>query len=613
MPDLQTSLNNATGITKALYSALDQIEQYVSASQIGPDGKPSGTATYMHMAMGYPIDPKMYANPWTPGGGDSSASFSNDGTFVQPTSAPASTTTTATNGQGPAGAVYPPPKPKPDAQLENSIQNAMFTSFLVDNMLEVTQKGVAVAWPERRASIEYYTILEGIQPLQDIQPDQSVLDAVAAAQNLLYLKDDKGNFVGYTQLYAQYRRNRTAWTDAVGAQAAAYAQAMADPIAGAAWPVAAATYANKVTLALNDFNSMGRREVEDALNTLATVGQGAVKALAALARNLYDAYNIQLGGVISAGVCWSYISPISWWDHTDNSFGVQQISASSNAFAAGGNSGTSSFANNWWSEQSSSTSASLGVNFGFASASADYSHADASNAFADHSGSASWTSHTEKSANATVTFEYFVATIERPWLLGDLFNIEGWYLVGQKKNSISDGTIVSQVGDHTKLLPMIPKAFVIVRNVTITADDWGDAGSAFNSAQQDASGSGQSSSNSYGGSVGYLCISGSVSHTDQQASGAFGATSSSDGNWSFTAAGNGGTLKILGSQIVGWVGEIQPAAPKIDAPNLPSDKPAASQPAAAQPSPVPAQPAPVATQPSPVPPQPAAAPAPAQA
>ena len=76
-----------------------------------------------------------------------------------------------------------------------------------------------------------------------------------------------------------------------------------------------------------------------------------------------------------------------------------------------------------------------------------------------------------------------VATIERPWLLGDLFNIEGWYLVGQKKNSISDGTIPGQVGDHTKLLPMIPKAFVVMRNVVITADDWGDAGDAFDNAR----------------------------------------------------------------------------------------------------------------------------------
>ena len=28
-----------------------------TASSIGPDGKPSGTAVYMHMPTGYPVDP----------------------------------------------------------------------------------------------------------------------------------------------------------------------------------------------------------------------------------------------------------------------------------------------------------------------------------------------------------------------------------------------------------------------------------------------------------------------------------------------------------------------------------------------------------------------------
>ena len=40
MPDLQSSLNNVGAISKAMLNALDQIEQYVAASQIGPDGKP---------------------------------------------------------------------------------------------------------------------------------------------------------------------------------------------------------------------------------------------------------------------------------------------------------------------------------------------------------------------------------------------------------------------------------------------------------------------------------------------------------------------------------------------------------------------------------------------
>jgi hypothetical protein len=574
MPDLQSSLNNVGGITKALLNALDQIEQYVAACQIGPDGKPSGTAIYMHMPIGYSVDPKMFANPWTPGGGDSSSSFNNDGTFVQPPAAAAAPGATASNGTGPAGSVYPPPKVTVDQQLEAAIQNAMFTSSLVDNMLEVTQKGIAAAWPERRVSIEYFTVLEGIQPIQTGEPEKAVLDAVEAAKQLLYLRDDKGNFVGYTPLYAQFRKNRSAWTDAIGAQAAAFAKAMTDPAAGQVWPVEAVTYANKVKQALDDFNSMGRREVENAINTIATVGQNAVTALTALARQLYDAYSIQLAGAVSAGVPWSYISPISWWDHTDNSFGVQQLTASSSSFQAGGASGSSSFASNWWKEQSSSTSGSAGINVGFAGASVSASHADASNAFADHSGRSTWQNHADKSSSATVKCEFFLATIERPWLLGDLFNIKGWYLVGQRKNSISDGSIATQVGDGTKLLPMIPKAFLIMRNVSITADDWGDAGSAFANAQQNDSGSGQSSSNSVSASVSYFCFDASMQHKDQQASGAFGANSNSNSGWSFERNGNGGTLNLLGSQIIGWVGEIQPAAPQIDAPNLP--KPAAS-------------------------------------
>ncbi|MGA8574166.1 MAG: hypothetical protein WB609_00565 [Candidatus Cybelea sp.] len=574
MPDMQSSLDQAGAITQAMLNALDQIERQVSASQVGPDGKPSKTAIYMHMPIGYPVDPKMFANPWTPGGGDSSASFSDQGTFVQPTTT-ASSSTAAPAASGPPGSVYPPPK-TPDAQLEASIQAAMFTSFLVDNMLEITKNGVAVSWPERRVSVEYYTIIEGMQPLATTPPSQDVLNAVAAAQNLLYLKDAQGNFIGYTQLYAQYRRNRTAWMNAVGAQAAAYAQAMADPVAGQAWPVEAETYANAVTQALDDFNSMGRQEVETALNTIATVGQSAVTALAALARQMYDAYNIQLGGSISVNVPWSFISPISWWDCTDESFGVQKITASSSAYRASGGAGSSSFANGWQSEQSSSTGGSVGVNFGLWSDSASASHADGSNAMAAHGGQSGWSSYQDKASDATITLEFFLATIERPWLLGDILNMNGWYLVGQPKNSISDGLVTTQVGNDQKILPMIPKAFLCIRNVTISADDWGQAGEAFNNAQQDSGASGQSSSNSFSGSAGFMGIGGSAQHSDQQASSAFGATQSATSGWGFQKSGNGGTLNLYGTQICGWIGEIQPASPLIDAPNLPSSSSSSS-------------------------------------
>ncbi len=571
------SLSSAGNITKALLDALSQIEQYVAAGQIGPDGKPLSTAIYMHLPNGLPIDPKMYANAWTPGGGDSSSSFGDDGTFVAAPAQQATANATASNGTGPAGSMYPPPTPAPDQQLEASIQNAWNTSMLVDQMLEVTQNGVAVAWPGRNVSIEYYGVLQGMQPLNSDPPAQSVVNAVAAAQSLLYLKDNNGNFVGYTQLYSQYRKNRTTWLNAVAAQAAAYAQAMADPVAGQAWPIVAQSYANTVQLALDDFNSMGRKQVEDALDTIATVGESAVTALVALAHQMYDAYSIQMGGSVSVNVPWSFINPISWWDSTDESFGVQKITGTSSGYQSKATKGTATFANQWQAQQSMSASASGGFNVGFASASAAGSHADASNAFGAHASQYNWSSSADNSTTASVSMEFFLAQIDRPWLLGDLFNIGGWYLAKQRKNSISDGTVANQIGQNTPaLLPMIPMAFLIIRNVSITCDDFGDAAKNFNAAQQNASGSGQSSQNSVGIQASYLFSSASANYAGQQSSGAFGSNTSTSGITFTSDNKKGGTFTLNGSQICGWVGQIQLAAPQIDDPTLPPPPKASS-------------------------------------
>jgi hypothetical protein len=575
MPDAGSQLGTVGGITKALLDALDRIENQVAASLVGPDGKPSGTAIYMHMPIGYPVDPKMFANPWTPAGGSSGSSFSNDGAF----SAPAQPTS-STPPAGPPGSVYPPPA-HPDPQLEESIQAAFFTSKLVDQMLMVTKNGVAVAWPDRNASVEYFTIIEGMQPIDQSPPAQAVLDAVAKAQNLLYIKDAAGNFTGYTPLYATFRRNQTALADARAAQAMAYAQAMADPIAGQQWPIVAQTYANKVTQALNDFNSMGARQVQDALDIIATQGEGAVTALAAMARQMWQAFQVQLTGGISSNVPWSYISPISWWDYTNDSIGVQKITGTSEAHDARTGSATASFASNWQKQQSQSTSGSGGFNVGLYSASASGSHADASNAFGNQANQFNWAQHQDHSSSASVTLEFFLATIERPWFLGDIFNIKGWYMVGQRAKAISDGTIENQIGDKAPaILPMLPKGFLIIRNVTIKCDDWGDFGSSFNQAMQASQGSGQSSSNSVAVSGGYLFFKASGQHQDQQSSGAFGSQQTSSG-FTFTSDGKrGGTLQLLGSQIAGWIGQIQATAPLMDDPTLPKDKDNANTPAA---------------------------------
>ena len=66
MPDAVSQLGTVGGITKALLDALDQIENRVAASLVGPDGKPSGTAIYMHLPTGIPIDPRITRTPGRP-------------------------------------------------------------------------------------------------------------------------------------------------------------------------------------------------------------------------------------------------------------------------------------------------------------------------------------------------------------------------------------------------------------------------------------------------------------------------------------------------------------------------------------------------------------------
>jgi hypothetical protein len=558
---IDAELQNAGGVTKATLAALEQIHKAITAAFANPDGSPSGSAVYMHLPMGYPIDPKMYAHPWTPAGGSSDASVSNTGAFAQPAPAPAADAT----GVTPAAALAAQAAAAATVN-QQSQQAAYFTARLVDNMLMVTDKGVARAWPEHRVSLQYWTALQGMQAEPVSPPTPEVQARIDAARKLLYTFDDAGNMTGYTKKYDFYRANYKKWQDAVAAFADGYAAASADPIAGGAWPVKGGKLQTDVDNAKNDLVAMGKDEIEQALNTLHTVGGSAAAALIAQAKNLYDSYNVNLAGAIAVKLPWSYINPLSWWDHTNNDFGVIRVKATTQEFAASGAAGSDSFSSSYYHNTSESTGGSAGVNIGFFSFGANASHSESTADWGSNSRSSSWSNYKDESSSATIAFEYFLATIERPWLVGDILHMDGWYYVDHEKGSISDGTVEGQLDNDAKILPMIPKAFVVIRNVSITADHWGDAGSAFQNAQSSSTGHTDSESTSFGGSVGYFGIGGSASHSSSDASGAFSSQGSTNSGWSFESNAQGGTLKLLGSQIIGWIGEVQPLSPKVDAP-----------------------------------------------
>ena len=428
---------------------------------------------------------------------------------------------------------------------------------------------MAVAWPDRNASVEYFTIIKGMQPVDQTPPAQAVLDAVAAAQNLLYIKDANGNFIGYTPLYTNFRRNQPALADARAAQAMAYAQAMADPVAGQQWPIVAQTYANKVTQALNDFNSMGARQVQDALDIIATQGERAVTALAAMARQMWQAFQVQLSGGISSNVPWSYISPISWWDYTDNSSACRRSPGRARRTTRGPTQGRGR----------SQTIGSVNSRRRPAAAaeSTSASPARPPAGVTPTRQTRSPTTRTSRLENesdvssASVTMEFFIATCERTWSRR-YFQHQGMVYGWPEAKAISDGTIDNQIGDKSPaILPMLPKGFLVIRNVSIKCDDWGDFGDLFNQAMQASQASGQSSSNSVAVQASYLFYSASGQHQDQQSSGAFGSQQTTSG-FTFTSDGKRGGNCNCSARKSPDGSAKSGGAPLMDDPTLPKDR-----------------------------------------
>jgi hypothetical protein len=178
----------------------------------------------------------------------------------------------------------------------------------------------------------------------------------------------------------------------------------------------------------------------------------------------------------------------------------------------------------------------------------------------------------DQTSNVSISLEWLLCQVQRPWMVSDLFHVGGWYMVGQRKDTISDGTVAGQLDNQKQILPMIPTSFLVVRNVKISASNWGQAADSLSAAQSAASSSGESSSSNFGGAVGFLGLGGTVSHSQAQDSGGAASSSSGQLSWSWEGDRQQGTLTINGAQILGWVGAIVPACPPIDDPTLPTQQ-----------------------------------------
>jgi hypothetical protein len=166
----------------------------------------------------------------------------------------------------------------------------------------------------------------------------------------------------------------------------------------------------------------------------------------------------------------------------------------------------------------------------------------------------------------------------REWLQTDLFSMDNWFLVNNKKSSISDGTVAGQVGNTKQLFPALPMQFLVIKDVEISASDWGSDGGVLQQYYGGAQGSTQSSSSSEQGEggvcLGFVNFGGSASHAQSQASGQTSSWGQANGSSYFGTTFQNNTLSIPGAQIIAFVCDVVPQSPPLDDPGL--NAPAAS-------------------------------------
>jgi hypothetical protein len=540
------------------------IERIKSRRPIRTNGKPLTTGfVYSQLVLGMPCDPRDYMNAWSPAGGGT-VQDAVQKLQPAPTAQPAP-------GQPPAGSATA--APALDTKLQKAINAAWKTSRLVDTMIMVTNDDSFLEYPAaRHISFAYEGIINGMQSLPTPPISPEVQKQIDDARKVLFELDEEASIVSKSRLYKNYIKNAEAYALAKTDYAVAQATTLANPAVAASWPLMSGGYQQKVDNAYDTLKTEGAEKVERSLDILESVGINMQNHMIAKARKLFDVWNLSGLSGVPDRTPYSYISPSGWCDPDADDEGWQTLTVSHNEYRSRSSFHSSSFADSRFRSDQSSSGGGGGVSiFGFGGhGSASSSSSSWSSSYQSQSGSR-YEFHND-AKNLSITISYALCTINRPWLVGDLFYLRNWYLVGNPKNAVSDGTIDGQVEDKKALMPMIPVQFLVIRNVKIhaTAADWGGDGQTLLKMQADSQSQSSSSSSGGGGgfSLGFISIGGEGSHSEGHTSSSFSNSQSEDANSNYGWSFDGQTLEIKGAQIVAFLSQIVPASAPLGDPGL---------------------------------------------
>ncbi len=371
-----------------------------------------------------------------------------------------------------------------------------------------------------RLSQVYKNIVDGANSSVKTDPEQEKIyeQAFNYLNTTTTIKDFTGKEVtqtGPSSIYSAYNNNQTAYLTALTGYRNAYlGYDLSDPKQQREWQANEPLLRNAVTQAYNTWQAQGAAMVQQALAALASSVNSSVRNAIQQAQQAMA--NQQLASNVTGGAPWwlCYALPTDWYSEsaTQNFTELTLKSSYLNKTAS-----------------SSFTSYGGGASWGGGLWSVG----------GDVSGSSKETQSHMQANNFELSAKIGTVRIMRGWLHEFLFRMNDWWIDSRPKDGISNGLLE---GNADNLLPLIPTAFVVARDISITAD--------FSTEDQKTIEKSVSGSTSVG--WGPFQISGHYSHSSSSSS--------------FNSTFNGGTINVPGIQIIGWVNEITPASAPLSKP-----------------------------------------------
>lgn len=316
-----------------------------------------------------------------------------------------------------------------------------------------------------------------------------------------------------TQNFTDYKTFKGLYLNALSAYRSAYlTYDMTNPEDQRKWEAQAPVLEGNLSTAWQNWVAQGdKQQVEEALNFLAASDNNIVANIISDAKQELQAGKQSSLTGDGSGFYISYGAPFHWWDAAQDSLWMD--------FTLNANYLYTSDSSYYKKTEGSAGSSFLGLiswgGGGGSTTQAKYHHMTGT--------------------NLSISAKMMTVTIERPWFSNALFKTNGWKLTGQTPGYVSDGKL--DANNANALMPVVPTAFVLVKDVQITAN-WTEQDSAALSTATQAKGG--------------------ISFGPFHAGGDSGSSSSSN---SSVSNFKGGTLSLPGTQVVAWVNQITPLSP----------------------------------------------------